>query len=177
MTPAAQDRYALATALQTIAGATSADADAALAAYDSLVGAGRRGATFAEATRLVHTSPIPAVVDDLFGEYWSATDERLWEFTKRKQDHDPIPHVLRLRCPCLATFGGADELVPVADSISLFAAATCHPDRHPRATLTVEVFPHANHRVQVDGDTGLASGYLDTLTRWITDRRDIASPD
>ncbi|WIX98408.1 alpha/beta fold hydrolase [Amycolatopsis mongoliensis] len=175
MTPAAQDRYALATALQAIAGVTCDDADVTLAAYDRLVEAGRRGAGFAEATRLVRTSPIPAVVTDLFGEYWSEMDESLWEFTKRKQDHDPIPNALRLRCPHLATFGGADELVPVADSISLFAAAACHPDRHPRATLAVEVFPHADHRVQVGGGTALASGYLETLTRWITERLDIDS--
>ncbi|MEU8635365.1 alpha/beta hydrolase [Amycolatopsis sp. NPDC048633] len=168
MTPAAQDRYALATALQTIDGLTSGDADVTLAAYDRLVEAGRRGAGFAEATRIVRSSPIPAAVKDLFGEYWSEVDERRWEFTKRKQDHDPIPDALRLRCPHLATFGGADQLVPVAASISLFAAAACHPGRHPRATLTVEVFPHADHRVQVGGGTDLASGYLETLTRWIT---------
>ncbi len=173
MTPAAQDRYALANALRQRAGVTSDDVDAALAAYDRLVDAGRRDADLAEATRLVRSAPISPAVNDLFSEYWAEMDESLWEFTKRKQDHDPIPNTLRLRCPHLAIFGGADELVPVADSIHLFAAAACHPDRHPRATLTVEVFPHANHRVQVNGDAGLASGYLETLARWITERHDI----
>lgn len=168
MTPAVQDRYALATALQAIPGATVHDAEATLALYDRLVEAGRRGAGFAEATRLVRSSPIPAAVGELFGEYWSETTERLWEFTRRKQDHDPIPDVLRLRCPHLATFGGADELVPVADSIALFAAAACRAERHPRATLTVEVFPHADHRVQGDGGTALVPGYVETLVRWIT---------
>jgi pimeloyl-ACP methyl ester carboxylesterase len=172
MTPAAQDRYALATALQKVAGATSDDADVTLAAYDRLVEAGRRGAGFDEVTRWVRSFSIPAVFEELFSEYWSETDESLWQFTKRKQDHDPIPNALRLRCPHLATFGGADQLVPVADSISLFAGAACHPDRHPRATLTVEVFPHADHRVQVNGGTTLASGYPETLIRWITERID-----
>jgi hypothetical protein len=36
-------------------------------------------------------------------------DERYWEFFKRKQDHDPIPDVRRLRRPQLAIFGGADQ--------------------------------------------------------------------
>lgn len=169
MTPAAQDRYALATALQAIAGVTLHDAEVTLALYDRLVEAGRRGADFTEATRLVRSFPIPAAVEELFGEYWSEVDENLWEFTKRKQDHDPIPDVRRLRCPHLATFGGADELVPVADSIGLFAAAACRAGRHPRATLTVEVFPHAGHRVRVPGGTVLVSGYLGALTRWITE--------
>jgi hypothetical protein len=71
----------------------------------------------------------------------------------------------------LAIFSGADELVPVADSARLFSAAACHPDRHARATLTVQVFPGADHRVQTNGGTRLASRYLDTLTRWILDRR------
>jgi pimeloyl-ACP methyl ester carboxylesterase len=175
MTPAAQDRYALATALQAIAGITPHDVEVTLAVYDQLVEAGRRGAGFDEATRLVGSFSIPASVEDLFGEYWSETDESLWEFTKRKQDHDPIPDVLRLRCPHLATFGGADELVPVADSIGLFAAAACHAERHPRATLTVQLFPHADHRVQVHGGTALVPGYVETLVRWITERRDASS--
>ncbi|WP_152603706.1 alpha/beta hydrolase family protein [Amycolatopsis rifamycinica] len=175
MTPAAQDRHALATALQAIPGVTLHDAEVTLAVYDRLVEAGRRGADFAEATRLVQSFSIPAAVEDLFDEYWSETDEHLWEFTKRKQDHDPIPDVLRLRCPHLATFGGADELVPVADSIGLFATAACHAERHPQATLTVEVFPHANHRVQVRDGTALVSGYLGALTRWITEHIDIDS--
>jgi pimeloyl-ACP methyl ester carboxylesterase len=177
MTPAAQDRHALATALRKTAGVTSDDTDVTVAVYDRLVEAGRRGADFIEATRLVRSSPIPAAVEELFSEYWSEVDESLWEFTKRKQDHDPIPNALRLRCPHLATFGAADELVPVADSIGLFAAAACHPDRHPRATLTVEVFPHADHRVQVGDGTALAPGYLETLTRWITERLDTDPPD
>ncbi|MFB9688858.1 alpha/beta hydrolase family protein [Amycolatopsis plumensis] len=168
MTPAAQDRYALATALQAVDGITADDADVALAVYDQLVEAGRRGADFAEATRLVQSFSIPASVEELFGEYWSETDERLWEFTKRKQDHDPIPDVLRLRCPHLATFGGADELVPVAESIGMFAAAACRAGRHPRATLTVELFPHAGHRLQVHGGPTLVPGYVETLVRWIT---------
>ncbi|MEV6825301.1 alpha/beta hydrolase [Amycolatopsis sp. NPDC051102] len=168
MTPAVQDRYALTVALQAIPGVTHHDAAATLAVYDRLVEAGRRGAGFDEATRLVQSFSIPAAVEGLFGDYWAEMNEHLWEFIKRKQDHDPIPDVLRLRCPHLATFGGADELVPVADSIGLFAAAACRAERDPRAALTVEVFPHADHRVQVHGGTALVPGYVETLVRWIT---------
>jgi uncharacterized protein len=155
-TPAAQDRHAVAAAVD------STFLDEALATHDRLVDAGRRDATFAEATEVVTGKRMPPG----FTEYWSEMDERSWGFLKRKQDHDPIPDTLRLRCPHLAIFGGADRLVPVPESVNLLSQAACHPDRHHQATLTVEIFPHANHRVLIDDDP--APGYLDTLTRWIT---------
>ncbi|MFD7660711.1 hypothetical protein ACFV4N_42640 [Actinosynnema sp. NPDC059797] len=58
----------------------------------------------------------------------------------------------------------------MADSVRLFTDAACHRDRDGRATLTVEVFPGADHRVRTDGGARLAPGYLDALTRWVVDR-------
>jgi hypothetical protein len=81
-----------------------------------------------------------------FLDYWSDMDARLWEFLKRTQDHDPVPDARRLRCPHLAVFGGADELVSVAGSTRRFSAAACHPGRHHQAALTIEVFPGAEPR-------------------------------
>lgn len=117
-TPAAQERHALAQALRHSA---PRDTAATLAAYDHLCEAARRDADIEEATQLVRNAPLPQALADY-------TDERFWQFTKRKQDHDPIPDVLRLRCPHLAIFGTADELIPVADSIHLFSTAACHPN-------------------------------------------------
>jgi pimeloyl-ACP methyl ester carboxylesterase len=153
MTPAAQDRHALANELSAVA-----DVDSVLALYDRVVEAGGRDADFAEMTRLVESAPVA------FADFWADVDERMWGFLKRKQDHDPLPDVQRLRCSQLALFGGADELVPVAESVHLFSTT----DRDQRATLTVAVFPGANHRVLVDGFP--APGYLTTLSGWITDR-------
>jgi pimeloyl-ACP methyl ester carboxylesterase len=164
MTYAVQDRYAVSTWLSGTGGVTDEDVDAALAAYDRVVEAGRRDADLAEANRRFEAAPSPPE----FVESWADVDERLWESTKRKLDHDPIPDALRLRCPQLLVLGAADELVPVADSVGLFAAAATHPDRDRRATLTIEVFPDADHRVLVDGHP--APGYLDALTRWISAR-------
>ncbi|MEU4742109.1 alpha/beta hydrolase [Actinosynnema sp. NPDC023658] len=161
MVYAAQDRYAVATWLRGD-GMDDDGVAASLAAYDRVVEAGRRDADLAEATRRFEAAPIPPG----FVEFWSDVDDREWRFIKRKLDHDPIPDALRLRCPQLVIFGGADQLVPAAESVELFTAAATHPDRDRRATLTVEVFPGANHRVLVDGV--LAPGYLDALTRWIT---------
>lgn len=162
MTPAAQDRHALANALRRSA-ATTQQVDGTLTLYDRLIEAGRNDAGFAEVTRLVDAIDKPHA----FAGFWDDMEERLWEFQKRKQDHDPLLDALRLRCPHLAIFGGADELVPVADSVHLFSATACRSDRHRGATLTVEVFPGADHRIQANGGTTLAPGYLETLVRWI----------
>ncbi|MFI9815946.1 alpha/beta hydrolase family protein [Saccharothrix variisporea] len=162
MTPAEQDRYAWAGVLRRTEGITDGEVDAALAAYDRIVEAGRRDADFAEVARLAQSPPTA------FTEHALEVDERYWAFLKRKLDHDPVPDAVRLRCPHLAIFGADDQLVPVADSIHLFGTAAGHPDRDRRATLTVEVFPGADHRVRTG--TGLAPGYLDALTRWITGR-------
>ncbi|HEX3791968.1 MAG TPA: alpha/beta fold hydrolase [Pseudonocardiaceae bacterium] len=164
MTPASQDRYALATVLRTDDLATQQDIDSSLALYDRLIEAGRRDADFAEATRIVGSAAAPSAFTEY---YWADVDERLWEFLKRKQDHDPVPDALRLRCPHLAIFGAADQLVPVVDSVHLFTAAACHPSRPLSATLTVRVFPGADHRIQTSGTIQLAPGYLQLLTRWI----------
>ena len=68
-----------------------------------------------------------------------------------------------MRCPHLALFGTADMAVPVAPSISAFAAAACERGDFG---LTVEVFAGANHRIRVGED--LAPGYLTTLTDWLS---------
>ena len=160
MTPAAQERHTLAGALRR---AGEQDPDRMLALFDRLIEAGRRDDDYAEAARIVSSArPSQAFLD-----YWSDMDQRLWEFLKRSQDHDPVPDALRLRCPHLAVFGGADELVSVADSTRLFSAAACHPGRDHRAALTVEVFPGASHRIQVGAGADMAPGYLATLAQWI----------
>ncbi len=170
VTPAAQERYALAHALHLQHHAQQ-DIDSSLALFDRLVEAGRRDATFTEVKQLVESAGRKASLAD----YWADVDERLWEFLKHKQDHDPGPDALRLHCPHLAVFGGRDPLVPVDESIRLFSAWACHPDRHHQATLTAEVFPGANHRIQTERGTRLAPRYLSTLTQWIKDRTPLDS--
>ncbi|UJW35737.1 hypothetical protein L3Q67_19240 [Saccharothrix sp. AJ9571] len=136
-------------AVHALAGAlsrgTPGDRDAAPAAYGELVEAGRRGADVAEASQMIHAARVLRE----YGDFWAELDERLWEFTKREQGHDPIPDVLRLHCPHLALFGGSWR--------------AGHPDRRSA--------PGAGHRIQLDGGTRLAPGYLETLTSWVRDGR------
>ena len=82
---------------------------------------------------------------------------------------------MRLHCPHLAVFGGADRLIPVPDSIRLYSGAACHPDRPDHARLTVAVFPRAGHRIQADASTRLAPGYLPTLAQWINAQASIGA--
>ncbi|MEU6577615.1 alpha/beta hydrolase [Streptomyces sp. NPDC046805] len=170
VSPAVQERYALANHLRETHRDRHAEIDSTLALYDRLVEAGRHNADFPTAAQLVDAAGGPSKLT----HYWADMDERLWTFLKRKQDHDPMSDLLGLRCPHLALFGGADTLVPVADSIHKFATAACHPARPDRATLAVEVFPGADHRVQVGDSDDLAPGYLDKVTRWLADH--VTSP-
>ena len=123
---------------------SDADVRMALTTYDCLVEAGRRDANLTEVQPLLAT-PGGRI---LTSRYWNDLDERLWEFEKRKQDHNPIPDVLGLRCPHLALFGAADQLVAVPQSVQLFAEAACRPGRHQRFDLTVAVFPGADQRIR-----------------------------
>jgi hypothetical protein len=142
-TPARQNRYAFETAVRA-GDVSEADVRTALTTYDRLVEAGRRDANFTEVQRLLAT-PGGHI---LTSQYWSDLDQRLWEFEKRKQDHNPIPDVLGLRCPHVALFGAADQLVAVPQSVQLFAEAACRPGRHQRFDLTLAVFPGADHRIR-----------------------------
>src|SRR5690242_14306342 len=69
LTPAAQERHALAGVLRR---AGEQDADSILALFDRLAEAGRRGGDFAEAARIV-SSARPSRA---FRDYWSDRDER-----------------------------------------------------------------------------------------------------
>ncbi|SCD95085.1 hypothetical protein GA0115252_12519 [Streptomyces sp. DfronAA-171] len=125
VTPAAQERHALA-----VRGAASE----VLGLYDRLIAAGRAGVGFAAADELLARAGRPAALDP----FWADVDARTWAFLVRKQDHDPLPDVARLRCPHTALYGADDPLVPVAASARAFAGAA------PRATAVL--VPGAGHR-------------------------------
>jgi pimeloyl-ACP methyl ester carboxylesterase len=163
VSPAVQERYALANRLREVPLSSQSDIGRTLDLYDRLIEAGRCDADFATAVQLVDAAGSPPGL----AYYWADIDERLWGFLKRKQDHDPTGDLCGLRCPHLAFFGSEDRLVPVADSLRVFGASVCHPARPRRATLTVEVLPRADHRLQLPGATEPAPEYFDTLTRWL----------
>ncbi|WP_371632562.1 alpha/beta hydrolase [Streptomyces sp. NBC_01259] len=166
VSPVEQERNALSNHLKGLHGDGHPEVRSTLNLYDQLAEAGRRDADFSTAQKLVDNAGAPPGL----AYYWGDVDERLWLFLKRKQDHDPTPDLLQLRCPHLALFGGADTTVPVADSIRIFTAAACHSARLHRATLTVEVLPGGDHRLQAEGSAALVPGYLDKVSQWLANQ-------
>lgn len=87
-------------------------------------------------------------------------------------DFDPVPVMRAVTSPVLALFGGADTIVPVAESVVAYAEnlATVDGAEHGLA-----VFPGANHGLFVadpDPDVPrrdqLAAGFLPMLTGFLT---------
>ncbi|WP_158520021.1 alpha/beta hydrolase family protein [Streptomyces ambofaciens] len=163
VSPAVQERYALSHHLRKRQALDRSDIAHTLDLYDRLIEAGRHDADFATAMRLVDAAGRPPGL----ASHWADLDERLWEFLKRKQDHDPTEDLLTLRCPHLAFFGGADQLVPVADSLRVLGACVCHGARAHSATLTVEVLPGADHRLRLPNAAEPPPTYFGTLTHWL----------
>ncbi|MFI9813434.1 alpha/beta hydrolase family protein [Saccharothrix variisporea] len=78
-------------------------------------------------------------------------------FFVRNMDLDPADLLPRVRCPLLALFGGADDLVPVPESVAVFA---------PHAT-GLAVFPGADHDLAVPGGDPLAAGFAPVLSAFL----------
>ncbi|MFD0057687.1 alpha/beta hydrolase family protein [Streptomyces sp. NPDC005047] len=165
-TPAVQERHALAQHLSEADAHSRDDVERTLDLYDRLVEAGRRDADFATALRLVDRAGRPPGLDF----YWGDIDESFWNFLKRKQDHDPTGDLRGLRCPHLALFGGADRLIPVADTLRALGTSAAHASRPRHATLTVEVFPGADHRLRLPDAAEPPPEYFTRLTDWLRRR-------
>ena len=161
-TPGQADRHAV---TRAISGETWPEQDkaAALRLYNDLAEAAAHDRDYAYVQYLFSS----AAQYGILRPYIEPLDEALWTFFKRMHDHDPIPDCRKLPCPHLAIFGALDPLVPVAESIAAFTAAACGTGRHPVATTTIHVVPGADHRLLIQGDTGLSTSHLTCLCAWI----------
>jgi pimeloyl-ACP methyl ester carboxylesterase len=128
--------------------------------FEELVQAIHWGATFEEVRSRFESPRLPAVYREreliLFPD-----DEELWRFLLRIFDYDPRSALAQIGVPVLALFGANDPLVSVEASVKVYREAV-KPE-----LLTVEIFPDADHRIQVADPPRLADGYLDTLTRFV----------
>lgn len=153
VTWAHQGRYATATRLRA-SGSTPGEIEAAMHAYDRIVGLVRAGGSF---------DVVQGVATDAGLVDGAPADAAELELARRWLDHDPRDALERIRCPVLALFGGADPIVPVDDSVAVFVAArTGRP-----GGLRVEVFEGGDHRIRVGEPPRLHPDYLPTITRWI----------
>jgi uncharacterized protein len=79
-------------------------------------------------------------------------------------DFDPAASISRVRCPVLA-FYGADEWIPVQESISIWRAAYADP-----AQLTICELPGTTHHPTLGGQQDLSAispDYTARLTTWL----------
>ena len=151
VSPAEQERYSHRRHLLDH-GVEEADLSDALAPYDELLTALRRGASFDEVRPQLECPPkLYRRLDlTLFPD-----DQELWSFFARIHDFDPRPRLERVAVPLLATFGADDPIVPVDESVRVFREAV------PPELLTVAVFRGAGHR------PADAHGYLETLSSFV----------
>ncbi len=153
VTWAQQGRYATEIHLRA-AGSSPGEIEAALRAYDRIVGLVRAGGSF----DVVQRAATDAGLAD-----GSPADASELELARQWLDHDPRDALERIRCPVLALFGGADPIVPVDASVAVFVAARAGRP----GGLRVEVFDGGDHRIRVGEPPRLHRDHLPTLTRWI----------
>lgn len=155
---AQSDRWATATALRAD-GVAEKEIAACEVLHDRVMEWATKGVAFAEIEGVLNADPAY----QRMVTYGPALTEEIWGFLKRVHAHDPLADLTRLRCPHLALFGAVDMLVPVAASVSAFAAAA---RERSDGRLTAEVFPGADHRIRIGED--FAPSYLTTLSRWLS---------
>jgi uncharacterized protein len=161
-TPGQQDRHAVVTAINADARAEP-DRAAALRLYDVLAEAAAQDRDYAFVQQLLASAPGSGTLR----AYVEPMGELTWAFFKRERDHDPMPDCLALRCPHLVIFGSADRLVPIEESVAAFTASARDTRRHPRATTTIHIVPHADHRLLTPGNSAPSEHHLADLCAWV----------
>ena len=159
VTPAEQERYSAVRYLQS-KGLPSDRFDSAMRDFDLLVGLMREGVAFDDARRRIEADKLASAYDELDLPF-VPEDEAVWDFACTIIEYDPRPALERIRVPILALFGGADTIVPVEESVVVYRDAV------RTELLTVELFPGANHRIQVGDPPLMADGYLEALSSFI----------
>lgn len=138
VTPAAQERVRIARALEARGCSLDAIADA-LAWIDErtrLLLAGEPVEDVLAAQNLFVDRPWYAGATEYFDDLPALS------FLARLLDFDPAPVMQRVPCPVLALFGAADTIVPVPESVAIFAANLPSLPGDPHG---IAVFPRADH--------------------------------
>jgi pimeloyl-ACP methyl ester carboxylesterase len=159
VTPAEQERYSASTYLRS-KGMPVRRVEEAMRDVDLLVAMMLEGVSFADARRRIEAEGLGSAYDELDLPFVPESEPE-WNFACAILGYDPRPALERIRVPVLALFGGDDTIVPVEESIAVYRAAV-RPE-----LLHVEVFPGANHRVQVGDPPRMADGYLHTLSAFV----------
>ena len=162
ITVEAQNLFGFEHTLRT-AGRSELEIDRALDHLHQVHDAARRGDDY----DTVRAQLLAPAESEPWSEYFTVDDAVDWEFTVKlvQEAYDPIENLARVRCPYLAIFGGHDVLVPAWSGAQETGAALTACD-----DATVVVYPHGDHRIQIDGPLDFAPGYLDLLGDWAAAR-------
>lgn len=157
-----QDMYGCEHTLRS-SGQSEAAVTTALIHMRALHAAAARGATYDE----IETTLLAPSRGTAWASYLDVVDEHDWSgfLAFVSEAYEPVPTLHRVRCPFLAVFGGLDVLLPAWRSARETGAALVEC-----RDATVTVFPHADHRIQIDGPLDFAPGYLDLIGDWAAAR-------
>ncbi|GAA2756235.1 alpha/beta hydrolase family protein [Actinopolymorpha rutila] len=136
------------------------------------------------AARLRRGDEVRAVLEaqaEYAGRVWYETATRYFDtpqmlsFLARALDFEPAEVLPKVGCPVLAVFGGADQLVPVRESVEVFARCLLQLPGDPHG---LAIFPGADHGLLVadpqpglPGNTQLAPGFLPMLEAFVQMQR------
>lgn len=164
-----QDLYGVEQTLRA-AGGSDAEVAEALAFTRALHEAARRGDPYEEVeTRLLRPAAGTHAAD-----YFAVKSPEDWAFLVggARRPYDPVPALERIACPVLATFGEADRLVPVVESVRVFEQAFA---KAGNTDVTIRVYPGADHRIRVGEPLRFADGYLTEMAAWVAARAGVAA--
>jgi pimeloyl-ACP methyl ester carboxylesterase len=159
VTPEQQERWAT-RSYMTEAGISNQAIDEVGRYYDRVISMMRSGVALDVAREQLERDGFPSAFETLSLPVLPE-DEAEWQLLAALIDYDPRPALERIESPVLALFGGADPIVPVAESIRVFREAV------RRDLLQVEVFEGAGHRLETGDPPALVDGYLDTLASFV----------
>jgi uncharacterized protein len=168
VTPEQQERWAT-RAYMIEAGIANDAIDEVTRYYDRVVSMLRSGVALVDARKRLEADGFPSAFEKLSLPVLPE-DEAEWRLLGALIDYDPAPALEQIDVPVLALFGGADPIVPVAESVQVFREAV------RRELLQVEVFPDAGHRLETGDPPALVDGYLDTLATFVLEASRLETP-
>lgn len=141
------------------------DVHAGTEAMDQLMDLLGSGSTFTDAQEWIATPGRSELIARLTDAGAFVPDSAgLWSLSGAILDHDPEEALKNLRVPLLALLGAADTAVPVERSAELYRAFV-RPD-----LLDLQIMPGADHRMMTANGDAFVSGYLSTISSFVTGR-------
>lgn len=109
-------------------------------------------------TEFLYVEQMLMLLESIAPEDWLAAKAQI----RTVMVVNPADYLTKVHCPVLAIFGSEDTSLPVERSAALYEQYLKAAGNH---SLTIEIFPNANHSIRVDGE--FATGYFDLLLTWL----------